>query len=506
MAHEVNSDGSIEENGSSFLDFDELTTFQSAIRGLGWGLYEKQRGSGGYQNFDLFFKQQRYDLHIYLKKVSFGGRDNRPFEKRVQFGANLERKGFTTNNSVNTIRVILGIYGQENNEEKIFCGWDIDEWGHNEGRAFNCFIDVSAISNAYKFGMAKHISGRGQVSYAFKKEFLIYYLFNQSELFESSREIIQFENPLNIPLQKILYGPPGTGKSTKIKELIAEYGFEVIRTTFHPDSDYQSFVGGYKPVMVRNIKEDKDDITYQFVPQAFTKAYVRAWQNPDKRVLLVIEELNRGNCAQIFGDLFQCLDRNEAGQSEYGIDAEADLGKYLERVGLSSKITLPSNLYLYATMNTSDQSLFPMDSAFKRRWDWEYVPIDYTKAAEMRIKIGENHYNWGAFLEKVNEKVIAATGSEDKQMGNFFVKPDKPEKMISMEAFKSKVMFYLWSEVFKHEGDTGNSIFQYKTEDGQTKKFSFAELFEAEKDVQLLIHLMNELQIKALDISQVEER
>lgn len=323
-------------------------------------------------------------------------------------------------------------------------------------------------------------------------------IFNDFDFFDSYGFITQdnfIETPLppiNIPLQKILYGPPGTGKSTKIKHLIAEHGFEVSRTTFHPDTDYQSFAGGYKPVVVYDIEKKEDKITYQFVPQAFTKTYVKAHQNPEKSYLLVIEEINRGNCAQIFGDLFQCLDRNDTGQSEYSIEAEADLAKYLESVGLSTQISLPSNLYLYATMNTSDQSLFPMDSAFKRRWDWEYVPIDYAKAAEMSIEIGEKRYNWADFLRKVNEQIETAQ-NEDKQIGNFFVKPDKPDNLISLEAFKSKVMFYLWSEVFRHE--TENSIFQYKDDDGNTKTFTFSALFEAGKDIELLHRFMANLGI-----------
>lgn len=174
--------------------------------------------------------------------------------------------------------------------------------------------------------------------------------------------------PLDISYQKILYGAPGTGKSTQIKKLIADYGFEVARTTFHPDTDYHSFVGGYKPV-VKKDSNNQDHITYGFVPQIFTKMYVKAHQNPDRNYLLVIEELNRGNCAQIFGDVFQCLDRNDSGSSEYSIEADTDLASYLEAQRLSPQISLPPNLYIYATMNTSDQSLFPMDSAFKRRWD-----------------------------------------------------------------------------------------------------------------------------------------
>jgi 5-methylcytosine-specific restriction endonuclease McrBC GTP-binding regulatory subunit McrB len=301
---------------------------------------------------------------------------------------------------------------------------------------------------------------------------------------------------LSIPHQKILYGSPGTGKSTKIKKLIAEHGFEVARTTFHPDTDYHSFVGGYKPVVQKD-SNNQDYITYSFVPQIFTKMYVKAHQNPDKNHLLVIEELNRGNCAQIFGDIFQCLDRNDAGFSEYPIEADTDLANYLNALGLSPQLTLPSNLYIYATMNTSDQSLFPMDSAFKRRWDWQYVPIDYAKASEMKIEIGDIYYNWGQFTRKVNDSIEDVTESEDKQIGNFFVKADKPNGIISIDAFKSKVMFYLWSEIYKNQVRTGKTIFEYQKDD-KTDEFTFSKLFEEGEDLQILPLFMAKLKVEPL--------
>ena len=199
------------------------------------------------------------------------------------------------------------------------------------------------------------------------------------------------------PLQQIYYGAPGTGKSHEIEEKTAEAEEQgrVFRTTFHPDSDYSTFVGAYKPTIaqkpVRNVAGDvvkkgdaevqEEVITYSFTPQAFTRAYVKAWRT-EAPVYLIIEEINRGNCAQIFGDLFQLLDRGDDDKSCYPIDADTDLRQYLEKElgeghkGIESgKLRLPSNLYIWATMNTSDQSLFPIDSAFKRRWDWHYTPI-----------------------------------------------------------------------------------------------------------------------------------
>ncbi len=274
--------------------------------------------------------------------------------------------------------------------------------------------------------------------------------------------------------QKIYFGSPGTGKSKAMQNFANNNGLEVIRTTFHPDTDYHSFVGGYKPVM------DGKHVTYQFIPQAFTKAYMKAKQNQDKYYLLAIEEINRGNCAQIFGDLFQCLDRNSEGYSYYPIDANTDLANYLALQGLanSEQLILPPNLLIYATMNTSDQSLFPMDSAFKRRWDWEYVGIDWDDANSLTIKIDEKHlYNWGDFIRIVNKNILIVCKSEDKQIGNRFVSPSNGNT-ISLDQFQSKVMFYLWLEIFKDEHQSAESIFKYKILDAPEIDFTFNELFE----------------------------
>lgn len=288
-------------------------------------------------------------------------------------------------------------------------------------------------------------------------------------------------------LQRIYFGTPGSGKSWTIKKNYEQDERKVFRTTFHPDTDYASFVGCYKPV-----KDEDDDmkIVYKFVPQAFTDAYVAAWCDIEHPYYLIIEEINRGNCAQIFGDLFQLLDRNKDGYSEYPIKADHDLADYLmehlpeDSEGIrDSKLCLPPNLSIIASMNTSDQSLFPMDSAFKRRWSWEYVPIDYEniESGAFTITIGKDTYNWHEFLKAVNKKIKAVTSSEDKQMGNFFIKSSIDEK-----EFCDKVMFYLWSEVGKDNYQTNDAIFRYYAEEDKLKEFSFNELYDQAKRTTIL--------------------
>lgn len=271
--------------------------------------------------------------------------------------------------------------------------------------------------------------------------------------------------------QLIFFGSPGTGKSREVEN--RTQGHSKTRTTFHPETDYHSFVGSYKPVM------NASNIEYKFVPQAFTKAYCEALKNPNEPHFLIIEEINRGNCAQIFGDIFQCLDRDETGKSKYEVDCNEDLANYLKEVFaetdiVTDKIILPNNLYILATMNTSDQSLFPMDSAFKRRWDWEFVPINYEDANSLNIVIEDSKYNWGNFIEVINPKIKELTGSEDKQLGNRFVNPQ--DGNITFDQFRSKVLFYLWSEVYKDEYGTQNSIFKFE-ENGEPKDFQFGDLY-----------------------------
>lgn len=382
----------------------------------------------------------------------------------------------------------------------------------------------------------------------------------------------------NNTLQQIYYGAPGTGKSHKIKDdksvKEADKKNMVFRTTFHPDSDYSTFVGAYKPTMksseriyspeeltikLKEIKttgttypchkfaakywESLKDLTpdsikqilnacgftdnysveigkgvaigqeylnnpedgkiiYSFCPQAFTNAYVEAW-NTEEEVYLVIEEINRGNCAQIFGDLFQLLDRKN-GVSEYPVEADTDLQNYLQKaladttrtdipdeVKSGKKLMLPSNLYIWATMNTSDQSLFPIDSAFKRRWDWKYIKIKEGKDEngnkldwKVDVKMDESGtlLPWWDFIKKINEIIASMTSSADKQLGYFFC--CAKDGVIDEETFVSKVIFYLWNDVFKDYGFEDASLFRYTTkdEDGKDleKDLTFPDFYDEE--------------------------
>ena len=362
------------------------------------------------------------------------------------------------------------------------------------------------------------------------------------------------------PLQQIFYGAPGTGKSHEIKEKTK--GECVIRTTFHPDSDYSTFVGAYKPTMddvdakvvpvvlgesgtVFNKNEGtykEKRIVYQFVMQAFLKAYLGAWKkfaeasgDEVKPQFLVIEEINRGNCAQIIGDLFQLLDRGKSGFSEYPIEADNDLQQEIERAFKEHKdyklkegvkinaegvvedytsnyeatlsediqsgrvLLLPSNLYIWATMNTSDQSLFPIDSAFKRRWDWKYLPIE-NAAKGWKIKVNGNEYDWYQFLEAINKEVFTLTHSEDKQLGYFFAKAK--DGVIDAETLVNKVYFYLWTDVFKDYDYESQKAFR---KSNSNDPIAFKNFFEDLKDGEKVNEEMAEQVLINLEIEKLNK-
>ena len=290
------------------------------------------------------------------------------------------------------------------------------------------------------------------------------------------------KSPKVTPENKIYFGAPGTGKSYQITHDLKDVDlFFQKRVTFHPEYDNASFVGGYKP-----ITDSKGDIRYEFVPQIFTNIFVEACNDPNYQYYLIIEEINRGNCAEIFGELFQLLDRDD----KYKITPSNEIINYLNNnISKSefyseSKMLLPDNLSILATMNTSDQSLFPMDSAFKRRWDWEYVPININKddpeneSAEYTIVVdATTKINWIDFIRTIN--IIISKNRNlgmDKCIGNYFVKP-KHNNEISLHEFIHKVLFYLWNDVFKDE--PGDSIFK--------NDVSYQSLFPIETEGLILV-------------------
>ena len=288
-----------------------------------------------------------------------------------------------------------------------------------------------------------------------KKEFLSLYRFS-SFSDEKKRNMIYF-------------GAPGTGKSyclnAEKNQLISYCTDNYERVTFHPDYTYANFVGTYKPVT------DGKDITYKYVPGPFTRILVKALKNPSEPFILIIEEINRANVAAVFGEVFQLLDR-ENYESQYLINVSEDMKNYLRNElkyhkcyygnGLGDnfdKIKIPSNMFIWATMNSADQGVFPMDTAFKRRWDFEYLGIDdgEEKIENLKFKLNGKEYSWNRLRRAINKVLVQEYNiNEDKLLGPFFaftkyIDEDIPSIEIPtdnfIDVFKNKIIMYLFEDV-----------------------------------------------------------
>ncbi|WP_282074492.1 AAA family ATPase [Maribacter aquivivus] len=249
---------------------------------------------------------------------------------------------------------------------------------------------------------------------------------------------------------RILYGAPGTGKSYILEK--QSRNTKTIRTTFHPDMSYGQFVGTYKPVSNEN-----GDISYELVVGPFLKAielaHERDKNNNHNQVILIIEELNRSNVSAVFGDIFQLLDRGNDGKSEYSIQLNSDIHKHLKSIGinLSNGFTIPSNMSIWATMNSADQGVFPLDAAFKRRWSMEYVGIDQSESAILSQKMVFNNaasVPWNDFRKALNEYLVELSIDEDKLIGPFFL---TGKELSNSNGFKGKLALYLWDDVLRHK-------------------------------------------------------
>lgn len=273
---------------------------------------------------------------------------------------------------------------------------------------------------------------------------------------------------INHPHNRILFGAPGTGKSYTLKENSEESFQEgnIERVTFHPNYSYSQFVGTYKP---KPVTVGGTDITYEYVPGPFLRQLVEAMKSINKsknegtvaeNYLLIIEEINRANVASVFGDVFQLLDR-DGGESEYSITTSEDMREHLSKELGGNKeeyksIKLPSNFYIWATMNSADQGVFPMDTAFKRRWSFEYIDIDAgkEKIEEIVVGLGKNKeaVKWNKLRDKINNKLINLNINEDKLLGPFFLNLEELQSEDKFDrAFKSKLLMYLYEDVLRHK-------------------------------------------------------
>lgn len=393
-------------------------------------------------------------VYVCAKGTTPGGRSNLQNEQRIQQKAKYLNYAYHRKNEGNKA-ICLGIYKHES--EVVFCAWNINQSTASPETPISKQIKITTIARALSEGFIQQMSGSGEYVCAFKSDFIFFYLANsgwihtnpasqlndhnddaveQEEDSLSSDEEVAFDG---IAANILFYGVPGAGKSHEIDNMIDRERSE--RVVFHPDYTYSDFVGQILPRVV------DEKLKYVFEPGPFTKMMKKAYDDPNHMYFLVIEEINRGNAPAIFGDIFQLLDRNDDGSGKYHI-SNYDMATII--FGKEDHIIeIPSNLSILATMNTSDQNVFTLDTAFQRRWEMHLIKNDVKGATHAAERIEGSSVSWGNFADVTNTEIIQfgeETGSsEDKRLGAYFVKV----RELKRDKFPEKVLKYLWDDAFK---------------------------------------------------------
>ena len=335
----------------------------------------------------------------------------------------------------------------------------------------------SQLQHEYGNGMKFSILANMQ------KQYELWDILTYNQFWEPDESILEtsYENYMRIgsmaiskPFNRVVFGAPGTGKSYLLEKERQEYftDEQMERATFHSNYTYANFVGTYKPT------KEGNNITYKYVPGPFIRVLVKALKNPNENYLLLIEEINRANPAATFGDIFQLLDR-ENGVSKYSIEASEDLKQYLESEGISeSKLKLPENMYIWSTMNSVDQGVFPMDTAFKRRWSFEYLGVNENEEiiADYKFTIKTVEVSWNKLRKAINNKLLQECQVyEDKLLGPFFLSIEDLGTDL-YKAFLDKVLMYLYEDAAKH---ARKKLF---SNDGRENIYTYSNLCKEFKD------------------------
>ena len=501
----------IEPNGSTVVDFDPPhTAFEDQEEVVRQGLANR----GWAMNVLTEDKQKRYRLiEIQKANVTFkvalyifpnlawssGNRSHD--EKRIQLSRPYEEHAadFALAKDGDPRCALLGIYHR--GDALIFCAWDAGAY-KNHPNPNSCYVRTSAMASAARSGFGQSVDAKERLVCCFTPDMLAYYLENMAFLHDNvvlAEELISpapehgqetssahtkltIETntvPEDLPHNRLLYGAPGTGKSHNLDEDLKEYFpdeqlFE--RAVFHPETTNGVFVGEYRPtpvyrkgdgtLLAADRRTSVDDlepiIDYRFVPGPFLRILARAYNNPKYSFCLVIEEINRAQAAGVFGEVFQMLDRDDVGVGRFPVIFPDEAQNYLASHGITGAVTLPSNLYLWATMNSADQGVLPLDAAFKRRWSLEYVGLNEGERVvaewNMQLRFLDTPIKWNTFRRALNAHLQTLGVAEDRMLGPFFMTQKDLGKAGS---FENKILHYLREDVVRSTPDrlfTGGSL------------------------------------------------
>ena len=479
--------------------------------------------------------------YICVKNVTFGGRENLDYEQRIQI------KGSSNNYIESKIAqgekgLLLGLITCEN-DEIILCTFKVKH--SNARNTISKQIKNKTISNAMLNGFAQQLKG-SEYACAFRKELLYFYLSNIDWIHDdklrnmnshiepiiigemSNSQIESEENRVSKGTNVLLYGVPGSGKSWTIEHEYRKPGSIVVRLVFHPDYTYSDFIGQILPSVAEN-----GQVSYKFTPGPLTNILRDSYNNPDKEYILIIEEINRGNAPAIFGEVFQLLDRKveikddnddgfPIGTSEYGI-INTDIATVMygkDRAG--DEVRIPSNLSIIGTMNTSDQNVFTLDTAFQRRWDMRLIEnnFDNVESELADAEILDTEITWKNFCTEINNIVVGngvrMATAEDKRLGAYFVhlrdlqyddkmgnlndgeyaslrKKESADNLSDTEKvrlqqireamkqnrrFPEKVIKYLWDDAFKFNREVVFESTEYQSLEQVIRAFMYAKGFE----------------------------
>lgn len=468
--YEINSNGElIIDEPDTLSESQRKEIIEKMFNQNGWNyeLLEKITGSHYLIRVSNDNLKINKELHLFHGSIRKEDPNRNREEKKIQLGGNDPRKYPGKS-------IILGFYVHKNNKEfneTIVVSWPVEpekNYPANPSLRVNMRKDILISKNIGFY--SNNTTGKNIVS--FRPEYIYYYLEeylrNESDVQDLSKNKSKYMTKLNTKFDhnRILFGAPGTGKSdtlNKEKNDLLKNGGGFERVTFHPDYSYAHFVGTYKPV-----SNESGEISYEYVPGPFMRTYVTAMKSANsdnpKPYLLIIEEINRANVAGVFGEVFQLLDRNAENISVYPIQTSEDMRKYLSReLGgdstLYTEIKIPDNMFIWATMNSADQGVYPMDTAFKRRWNFTYLGINDKEEGILgkEVCLGEGIYErrveWNELRKAINIELLEECKvNEDKLLGPYFVAKnclDVNEKFV--EVFKNKIIMYLFDDAAKHK-------------------------------------------------------